>query len=77
MKFLVTCIEAEGLVRGQTVKTAEEAERMFNHFCNKDPTPQYVEVRHISHIASINRRRMSYENPIFHSVYDKTEETRQ
>lgn len=50
MKFLVSWIEPAGLVRGQTSKNWEEAERLFNHLVDAD-SAVYVEIRRIGSVV--------------------------
>lgn len=49
-EFLVTWIEAEGLVRGQATKTKADAQRLYDHLCTT-PAP-YIEVRKIGPIVT-------------------------
>ena len=60
-KFLVTWIEDNGFIRGQTAKTSEEAWRCFDHV-TKNTNPQYAEIRHIgARITSFYRFKPNTE----------------
>lgn len=72
--YIVTWITAEGMTNGQTVKNAEEAERLFDHLQGRDPTPQYIEARKIGGIVRHRNRLLRFENMMYHSAHDADKE---
>lgn len=62
-KFLVTCVEAEGLIRGQATKTEADALKLYEHFTGLNPAPQYVEVRKLSGFLFHNGKPLRFIKP--------------
>ncbi len=46
-KFLVTWVEANGTIRGQAVKTEDDANRMYDWLTSQETLPQAAEIRRI------------------------------
>lgn len=59
-KFLVQWIEAEGLVRGQVVKTEDDALRLYEHVLTRGPA--LLEVRKIGSLLRIGNKVCYYKN---------------